>query len=416
MRHLKLYFVLQHKKFFRALPGILGGTLLIGLILGGLIFVCEKTLVKNQDSQTIRIGVAAQEKEPYVDWMISTIENMNSLSFTCRFEKLPEKKANEKLRLGTLDAVFVIPENYITSLIEGKQNPLKIRLGKGEYSISGFLIRQIGEAASELMIHTQAGIYAMKDFYQMAGLPNAAQDELDLNLKYLDMIMNREKLLVAEEVSQDHGLGGAAYYTTAGIVLILLFWGLTCSGILRPEPCSLQEKLYRSGLGPIIRTLLRYLAFTLSFCAMYLFFCVIFCIGITIFHIHIPGLFPESTLDWLWCLLLILPVTWPACALIFLIYDNIKNKIAGTILLFALVFLLGYLSGCFYPLYYLPQMVQNIAPALPLRSMFLYTGGCLTGGWSPAAFGGVIVHTVFLLGLSVLSKSFSTKLRQGGFV
>lgn len=415
MRRLKIYFQLECKKFFRALPGILGGTLLIGLILGGLIFVCEKTLTKNQESKTLQIGIAAQENEPYVDWLISTIENMDSLSFTCRFQKLPEQKANEELRSGKLDAVFVIPENYIASLISGKQNPLKIRFGERDSSISGFLIRQIGEAASDLMIHTQAGIYAMKDFYHKTGLANAAEDELDLNLKYLDVIMNRQKLLTVEETGQDQVLSGPAYYTVAGFVLILLFWGLTCSGILHPEPFSVREKLCGTGIGPIRQTLLRYIAFTLSFSVIYAFFALLFCIGITAFHIHIPGLVPDNITEWLWCLCQILPAAWPACALIFFIYEVITNKIVSTLFLFVLVFLLGYLSGCFYPLYYLPQAVQNIAAILPLRAMFLYIGGCLSDAWSLTAFLGIIVHTVLLLGLSAIAKDVSAKLRQGGF-
>lgn len=416
MKPLKILFQLECKKFFQALPGILGGTLLISLVLGGLILVCEKTLSKNEESQTIHIGVAAQEKEPYVDWMISTIENMDSLSFTCRFQKLSEQNANEKLRSGKLDAVFVIPENYIASLISGRQNPLKIRMGKRDSGISGFLIHQIGEAASELMIHTQAGIYAMKDYYRKNGLPNITQDELDLNLKYLDTIMNRAKLLTVEEIDSDYSLTGTAYYTAAGLVLVLLFWGLTCSGILRPESLSFQEKLSQNGIGPVKQTLLRYLAFTLSYTVMYLFFSVLFSIGATLFSIHIPGLVPDSMTEWLWCLIRILPAVWPACALIFFVYEILTNKIASTLFLFALVFLLGYLSGCFYPLSYLPPAVQNIASVLPPRTMFLYIGGCLTGNWSLTAFLGMLIHTALFLGLSAASKSFFIRLKQGGAV
>ncbi|MCM1245015.1 MAG: ABC transporter permease [Roseburia sp.] len=415
MERLKIYFQLECKKFFRSLPGILGGALLIGLIAGGLIFVCEKTLAKDQEAKTMHIGVAAQENEPYVDWMISTIENMDSLSFTCRFQKLPEQTANEKLRSGTLDAVFVIPPDYIASLVSGRKNPLKIRFGNRDSAISGFLIRQIGEAASELMIHTQAGIYAMKDFYRKTGLPDAAKDEMDLNLKYLDTIMGREKLLTVEEVSQDQGLSGSAYYVVSGFVLILLFWGLACSGILRPEPLSVQEKLYQSGLGTVSQTLLRYFAFTLSFLAMYLFFAGLFCIGTAVFDIHIPGLYPENTLQWLLCLLQLLPAVFPACALIFFVYEIITNKIASTLFFFLLIFLLGYLSGCFYPLSYLPQSIQTAASVLPLRAMFLYAGRCLTGTWSLTALSGILIHTLFFLGVSAALKRFSIKFRQGGF-
>lgn len=407
MKQIQTYFQLECKKFFQALPGIVGGILLIGALLTGLIFVCRMHMAEKHDSQRIDIGVVAQENEPYLDWMISLIENMDSLEFTCRFSKISETEAEDRLRSGELDAIFVIPENYVESLIKGSQNPLKIRFGNGDSTISGFLIRQIGDAASELMISTQAGIYSMKAFYWEHHLPNAGQDELELNLKYLDIIAKRAQMLTVEEVSQDMDLSGEAYYFIAGIVLFLLFWGLTCPGILHPENRALQEKLVANGIGAAAQTVVRYLAFALSFCVIYLFAAICFSAGMVLAGGTIPGTVPFRFIEWVWCFIKIIPVLLPACALILLSYEIVTDKAAGVLFLFFLILILGYLSGCFYPLSFLPRGIQSIAPFLPLRIMFEYVSGCVTGTWSPPAFAGMILYTFILLGICTTLKKFA---------
>lgn len=410
MKQTYLYFKLECKKFIQALPGILAGTLLIGLILAGVIVMCQTHMKDAADSKQIQIGVVAQENEPYLDWMISTIENMESLEFTCKFVKCKENIANEKLRSGELNAVFIIPKNYITSLINGNENPMKIRLGKSDTTISGFLIRQIGDAASRFMTDTQSGIYAMKDFYQKHSLPNLQEDELTLNMKYLDNIVTRTRLVTTEEVIPEENLHGDAAFFTAGLVLFLLFWGLTCPGILRPEPTAFQIKLHTEGIGTARQTFAQYVAFTLVFSINYLTAALLLSFGITLAGGTLSGAAPVGTLGWLWCFVKILPIVLPACALIQLTYGLVTEKAAGVLFLFLLILILGYLSGCFYPLSWLPRSIQSAAPFLPTRAMYEYTGICIGGSWSFGTLLYLFAHTFLLLGLLVFIRVRRNKL------
>ncbi len=407
MKRYRIYFQLECKKFFRALPGILLGILLISILLTGFIFVCQKNLEQADDTRTIRIGVSAQENEPYLDWMISTIENMESLEFTCRFTKISADSANKKLQSGDLDAVFIIPENYVESLIRGTKNPLIIRFGTGDSTITGFLIRQIGDAASRFMINTQAGIYAMKDYYRENGLPNAEPDELDINLKYLDTIVKRNNLLTVEEIKSEQELSGTVYYFTSGIVLFLLFLGLTCPGILRRESRSLQKKLHTIHISSGIQTILRYLSFITVFAGMYVCIALLLSFVIPASRIVIKGSAPYNPASWFLCFLSILPVLALACALIQFTYETITNKIVSVLFLFLLILILGFLSGCFYPLAQLPHAVRTIAPVLPVRVMFEYTAGCLTGNRSLADLLAVLAYSAALVTITTGLKKLS---------
>ena len=69
---MRIYFELTCKTCFQAVPGILAGVFVISLLLGGLLFVCHQNQKDTKASSVLHIGIAAQEQEPYLDWMISS--------------------------------------------------------------------------------------------------------------------------------------------------------------------------------------------------------------------------------------------------------------------------------------------------------------------------------------------------------
>lgn len=409
MKKILCYFQLECKKFIVALPGILSGILLISVLLLGFLFVCNLNKIENEDSNTIQIGVAAKEDEPYLDWMISTIENMESLEFSCQFTKLPQSDAINKLNSGALDAVFIIPENYVASIIEGKERPLIIRFGNGDSTVTGVLVRQIGDAASRFMIDTQAGIYAIRDFYYEKAIPNASQDQLDLNLTYLETILARNLLVEEEKVSPNGGLSGTGYFLASGILLFLLFLGLTCPDVLQPEVPAFRENLYRIGIHTGTQTLVQFSAFTTMFACIYLLFSVLFSLGISLAGISISDIEPNNFGKWIFCFLQILPVLFPVCALIQFAYETVNNKIISVLFLFLLILILGYLSGCFYPITSLPYGIRIIAPFLPVRIMFEYITGCLTKNYSVSSLLGMMGYSAVFIGISATLKTMSVR-------
>lgn len=386
MKRMRIYFELTCKTCFQAVPGILAGVFVISLLLGGLLFVCHQNQKDTKASSVLHIGIAAQEQEPYLDWMISAIQNMQSLEFNCQFTKISPEAAEEKLLHRKLDAVFIIPKDYIASLIQGNENPLIIRFGTSDTTIAGFLVRQIGEAASRLMINTQAGIYTMKEIYKKENISDADSDELSLNLKYLDTILRRDKLISVEEVPVTGASSSSSTLLSSGIVLLMLFCGLVCPGILRPEPRSMQEKLFRCGIRPFHQILLRYLALVLLFSCLYLILSLAFSIWISLSGGLIPDPAPQSFAGCLFCFLRLYPLVFPVCALIQFAYGLIRDKIFSVLFLFFLIVVMGYLSGCFYPLSWLPRSIQQLSAFLPVRHMLDYTSGCLCGSWSLSAF------------------------------
>ncbi len=376
MRQFWLYLYMEWKKMRRGLPGILASTLILAVFLAGFLFVFQDKNKDNGKINTIRVGIVAAEEEPYLDWMIKTLKNVESTKYVCEFESMTEEEGDTALQGRDIDALFIIPEDYIASLIRGSNKPVVIRFGKKQVNIAAFLIRQIALAASEYILDTEAGLYAMKDYYRDQNLPGIHEDELELNLLYLEKVLGRQNFIETEQIETMEQMGSADYYFVAGIVLFLLFWGLACSSILKKEPVSLRQKLYQA----VIHTGQQTMARSLAFCAVYICNFVLVA-ALVLIGACVCGKFGEISLsgvgEWSVFLMRMLPVVLLAAVCIMFAFEILGDSVGGTIFLFLSILVLGFISGCFYPFRYLPESLQAVAEWLPLRVMFRYTSASI---------------------------------------
>lgn len=403
-----LYLRLEIKKLNSALPKFLGGLCVILVILTGCALLYQLYTSNQQQKNVIQIGIVADPEEPYLDWIIQTIENMDSLEYTCKFTEVSESDGILGLQNGKYTALFIVPQDYIHSIILGKEAVLRIRFGHGQSTIASFLVKQLGNAASQILIDTQAGIYAMNDYYKENQLPNRSKDELSLNIRYLQKVLSRGELFTLEEVSGSSVLGDDTHYFAVGIILLFLALGLTCPSILHPEPRTLQDQLYVSGISGWKRMMAKECALILYFGFLYL----ILGILLTISALFVPAL-PEimdittsspvtTALDTCGKLFILSPILVVICGWILFIYEAATDSISSLLLLFISMIFLGYVSGYFYPLSYLPDRMQHLASFLPTGVLLNYSYHTLTGEWHFIDFITVIGYGIIIYGLLVI--------------
>ena len=402
MRQFWLYVYMEWKKMRRGLPGILAGTLILSVFLVGFLFVLQDKNKGNGKISTIRVGIVAAEDEPYLDWMIQTLKNIESTKYVCEFDRVTGEEGDAALRSGDIDSLFIIPENYIASLVRGSNEPVIIRFGKKQVDIAAFFIRQIALAASEYILDTEAGIYAMKDYYREQNLPDIHEDELELNLLYLEKVLGRQNLIETEQIDTMEQMGTADYYFVAGTILFLMFWGLACSSVLKREPVSLRQKLYQAGIRTSQQTLSRLLAF----CAVYI--CNYALVAVMVlFAAGVWGNFGEISLaglgEWSVFLIQMLPVVLLAAVCIMFAYEVLGDSVGGTVFLFLSILVMGFISGCFYPFRYLPQSLQAVSERLPLRVMFQYISA---GIRKESIFPNICRVLLYIVGMYLLTTGF----------
>lgn len=409
-----LYLMLEIKKYRQAFPKILGGLFLILFLSAGCVILYQLYSAEQPDQQKIRIGITADPDEPYLDWIIQTIQNMKDLKNSCQFEFVSEQEGNQNLQSGKYTALFLIPHNYIRSLIDGEEAVLRIRFRQGQATIADYLVKEMGNAASQIMLDTQAGIYAMQDYYRENDLPDLEKDELSLNVRYLQKVLSRKNIYTVEEIPANGTVANKTHYLAVGIICLLTALGFTCTAVLHRESPTLTQKLDLAGLGGWKQLLAREIALCLCFGFIYLMLAVLLAAvspwipGLTSV-LYITDTTPFYTILYTGMkLITLLPILTVICSYILWVYELATDNLSSMILLFVSFICLSYLSGYYYPLSSLPDRIRHLAPYLPTSTILQYSQHILSGTcqW---------IHLVTLLGYSTILSAtlvFFTQIKR----
>lgn len=403
----RLYLSLEIKKYLFSLPKICSGLFLILFLTVSYFLLYQHYSAEQQKQGIIQIGITADPDEPYLDWMIQTIESMKDLKHSCHFEFVSETEGIKRLQAGEYTALFLIPPDYIRSLIDGDEAILRIRFCQGQTTIADFLVKELGNAASQIMLDTQAGIYAMQDIYRENHWQNMSKDEFSLNIRYLQKVLNRREIYCYEEIPATGTIADRTHYFAVAILCFLTALGFTCTAVLHREPYIFAEKLDRSGLRHWQQILAKGTAMILCFGGVYLLLSILL-LALSPRISGFNSLFHQNTDSSLYSMLLcgsklfaIIPVLFVICAYILWIYEISPNNMSSILLLFVSFLCLAYLSGYFYPLSYLPSSIRQFSAYLPTSVILKYSYHILCGTGSLLDLLGTLAYGTILYGTLV---------------
>lgn len=411
----RIYLSLEIKKYRLAFPKIFAGLCLILFLSSCFVLLYQRYLTDRQDRRRIQIGICANPDEPYLDWMIQTIENMEDLKLSCQFELVSEPEGTRRLQSGKYTALFLIPTNYIQSLIDGKDAVLRIRFCRGQATTADYLIKELGNAASGIMLDTQAGIYALQDYYQANHWTDMPKDELSLNIRYLKKILHRKDIYTYEEISSMGTANDRTHYIAVAILCFLAALGITCTALLRREPDAIIARLQQSGLPEWKRILAKESAMLLCISFVFLSLSILFAAGspwISAFRDAVPSQ-GDSPLHHVLFIgikfITLTPVLLVICTCILWVSEAVYHTFNRILLLFVSFLCMAYLSGYFYPLSNFPVSIQKVAAYLPTRVILEYSKQRLNGipSWKNLFF--IVLYSGILYGSLVY---YSTRKRR----
>lgn len=403
MKKYNQYLFLEGKRIFKKLPGILLGSILLLFFLAGSIFFCQSVTNTTENEKKFQVAIVAEPEEPFVDFMVSTLQKMKNIKYTLEFKRMSEKEAIQRFNNQKTAIIFFIPKNYIKSIFYGENKTIRIRFTRGQKTIVSFLMQQLCTAASSYILDTEAGIYSLQDYYKEHNLPGESSAELELNFKYIHGIASLNKALKFEEVEVDDSYSPATTYLLSGIVLFLLLWGITFGTLLTSESNAFRNQLSLSGI-----TLSKQL-----FAKCIVFFGVNLLLYLGLFGIlslakaYAPTntFLPFDSYADLWLFALqFSPILLFSCSLIHCIFSWTKDALGGSIFLFGFTILSGLISGCFYPFSYLPDTLQIIAGKLPLYHGLHYGLEMTKGRFSTISFAFILGYSICFFGFTYLAE------------
>lgn len=405
MKMWKQYTHLETKRMLKGLPLICLGSLILIAVLAGIFTIFQLNSKNTDENNTVTVAVVAEEEEPFVDWMITAISSIENTKYTLSFQRMDEKTANTSLKSGEIEIAFIIPQNYVASIIDGENKHLTIRFGTSQTTIVSFLLRELSHAASSFILDTEAGIYTMQEYYKLHNLPNQSEDELTLNLQYIKEIVSLDKGIRTEEIEMQAFYPLPQQYLISALVLFLFLWGLTCSQMLTAQNQVFQNQLKLEGVGYAKQVFARSFSFFITALANYLLLFVLASLLMAAFSLSSFGtLF--SSIYGLWRFALSeIPVLLLSAVFIQMVYEITGDAMGGVLFLFFSVLIMGLCSGCFYPLSYLPQAIQNIAPTLPIYQACHYGLSVLNGSFPLLSLVYLLACTALCFVLMILCRT-----------
>lgn len=388
MRELSRYINVNIKRMLKLLPVTIIGTavLCISLLVAAGIIVGDGV---KEEQRKLVIGVVGDFGSSFFDSGVGALQTLDSTRYIIELESVTRKEAEEGYADGKYIAYIIIPDGFMESVSYGRNDKkLEYVYGDDVQDIMGKAMAEIVESFSGYVTGSQSGIYASGRVNYELGNGDLSDTQLvDINTRYLSAILNREKMCEEVKLGVGDELSMPAYYFCGMLVFFVFLAGINSCLYFGRRDKAFRLLCISRGYDNKVQLIGEYIPFLIMG------ICVVLCAWI---FISIAVILQYVVLDeWsdgqivnLWMLMpKLLPVIIFVTVIQFLIYE-ITDNIAGSILLqFLISVVMGYISGCFYPLQFFPEIMQITGDILPTGVARTYIASCIRGeGTLPGLF------------------------------
>lgn len=395
------YFLAQLKRIRKVFPFIAVMTFLLTGCILLLAVSMQQADAASENKQKVRIALSGDTAGSYLDFGIMALQRLDSSRFAIDFVEMPETEAAEKLAAGDISAYAVIPEGFVEDFDRGKDVQILYATSNDTSGVGAILMGELVETISKVVTEAQNainGTWRLMTEHDVQGDYREATDSL--YLRFVQMFLNRTVFYQVKLLGAAESLSLTSYYFVGIMILFMLLWGITCSSLFVKRDASLARFLKARGRKIIGQVLAEYLAYL--FLMLGNMFLMILPVEAAFLLMGIQP--PEWEAAPLRGIFLFLVKMIPAAALLaglqFFLYELISDMISGLLLQFIVGVSLGYLSGCIYPVSFMPESLQRLAPLLPSGAALRYGTKCMQEIFPWEEMGIMAVYLLSLLGLT----------------
>lgn len=374
MEKAKRYTILQLKRILRFLPTLLITCTVLVLALTFFASILLNREITSDRRKKVQVGVVGDTSNSYLEYGLFALKHMDSSKYSIDIIELTEDEAKARMNRGTLNAYIIIPDQFAELLEQGINTPITYVTCDGAAGITSIIMGEVAEEISGLITEAQTMINSVQRYGYLNDLSQTCQEDIVETLFYrvFDLLLNRTELFDISLSGTENGLSLIEYYVFALMMVYLLFFGISCCHIFVKKDMTMTKLLMSKGYGKWRQLFGEYITY---FVYLFISFLIALFFLESIFYLIAPQLsdlikFPE--LDFLEVLLSMIPVLVLISAIQFLVFELVSDVISGILLHIFLALVLGFVSGCFYSVSFLPEMLQNLGNILPVGVALRY--------------------------------------------
>lgn len=354
------YFCLQFKRLFKFSPYIFlvsSFFVLVILLCGYGYYVKEKN---NPQNQKIKIGVVGESDINQLQMGLLALESFDETKHILDFELMTEQDAIFALNKDQIVAYMIFPEGFVDNILAGSVKTVSFVTKSDVLGIDLMFKEELTKAVSSLLIEAQKGVYGIQYLLDNNGYSRYSLKYLNkMNIEYIKFIINRNQMYEVTEIGVGENLSFIEYIITGLIVFLFMLFFLPFSFLYTKRDYSINQLLQTKGFGALNQITSE--VFSLTFFQSSFIFIIFFITKI---------LFPEVLPGFLLFIITIISIMFLlSCFTLFIC--EISNNILNSLLLnFFLTVILCYISGCFYPIFTMPEFFQHLSSFLPSGRIF----------------------------------------------
>ena len=370
------YFFLQLKRSFKIFPFLVFSILImlfcVAVVIAGFVGKSQNS----EEKQRFKIGLTGDLNSEYIDIGLVALQSFDDTRFAMELIKIEnEDEAKNLLYKGEISAYVVFPQEFIEKALRGDIEKVTYVTSSGSQNIVTMFKSEITQFVTDLVVYSQKGAYAISDVGDDYRIKSVNKHFTRLSKNYAKLAFRRSALCLLEELGISSGVGVAEYYVCSVCVIFLSLIGVAFVIVYVSDDHALNGLLASKGHSITMQVLCEALSHFLILLVL-MAIVIISVLGATkFFDVKLPY---DSYI--LWSLLLrSIIVTFMISS-----FNILMFAISGNLVTSVLFYFLGsvgqcYVSGCFYPVYALPEVLQKTSGYLPygiareyLEGAFLY--------------------------------------------
>ncbi len=412
---MKKYLFLQFKRSAKLFPFVLSVTLVLFIGLAAVLGMIVSSNAEKEENKVFNIALTGDTDNDYLQLGITALSALDETRFSIAFLEMDEAVAEKALVKGEISAYVVLPDNFIVKALSGEVEPIKYVTTSGDRGIITLFKNEITKLVTDMVVASEKGTYGLADAITENddGYYDVNRQMTSLSIKYVDLILHRDDMLSVEELGISDGLTTTQYYICGIFIFFVMLIGLPFATIYVKDNSSLSRFLVSKGYSVLVQQLCEYIAHLVSLASLLSVICVFLGATGEFFGEKIGMSFSFNMLASF--AIYAFPTVVMIAAFNFMIFEASSNIVGGVLLHFFSVIGLCYISGCFYPIYSFPSIIQKISSVLPVGLAREQLASFFLG--KDTAFGvvPVLIYAVVFLAVALLLRSFKTVKGKGGF-
>jgi ABC-2 type transport system permease protein len=163
-------------------------------------------------------------------------KQLDEISLFSEVQRLDEEEAMRRLADQSVGGVILLPEDFTASVAAGENKPVTV-IGSSSMPLQAYVVKNVMQSAANLVSAAQSAIITIYHYSREADLEGKELDTVYNNAIadfFLEALARNEVFTAAEDASE-YSLTPAEYFSSALIVVFLMFAGMPGTKMLVTE-------------------------------------------------------------------------------------------------------------------------------------------------------------------------------------